>query len=265
MSSNASSFSHTIWYSRGPVEERREKKSHQGPSHHTRGVSRPSYPHSNLVPAQAEYVSRDFHNLQQDQGHRIMNWCFVQGQYLTGYYVDNGESDHLINALWGVHAIPTRPHTSSDRCESKRINVIWTTIKPEANKVFNDILTLSLWLFLQNGAIHSCILSWVGVNFPALATIEADIIKLLNLKITAPNSDSNAQLQGSETIKNSRFSLITYTHQFDMTASLTLLPLQPQIFILRQECNVAWCSATVAHPPRGSMCCEFWDAFCSPL
>lgn len=59
------------------------------------------YPHSNLAPAQAKEASRGLCNLLQDQGHRIINWCFVQGHYLTGYYFDSGWSDHPINSIKG--------------------------------------------------------------------------------------------------------------------------------------------------------------------
>lgn len=58
----------------------------------------------------------------------------------------------------------------------------------------------------------------------------------------------------------------TYTHQFDMSASLTLLILQPHIFILTvADKSVPWHDVLLSELIHlNGRCGVDWDAFCSP-
>lgn len=47
---------------------------------------------------------------------------------------------------------------------------------------------------------------------------------------------------------------------FNCSVFVSLCPLQLSVFG-RQKLNPMWLSTVVAHPPQGSMCCAFWDAF----
>lgn len=97
------------------------------------------------------------HSLLQDQGHRIINGCFVQGLYLTGYYFDSGWSGHPINPLWAGHASHSEQHAASNRREYR--------LAGKRNRTQKSWLA-TLTLLLRKSTVNKTFSSWDGGALP---------------------------------------------------------------------------------------------------